>query len=162
MQDIEDDPPEPPEPEESTQESESSEAQLGLWNQFLAAIREQQRMSTFSFLSHGHFCGIQNGQAIVGFAPEDSFSKKHLEDKDVKQLLEETLKTIAGESIKIKMIIESDRAGTGQSLKKEKSNREQRKEVDEAKKKRFEQALQDPIVKKTVELFKGKIVYVSG
>ena len=41
-------------------------------------------------------------------------------------------------------------------------NEEKARAADEAKKKQIEQALKDPIVKKTVELFKGKIVYVSG
>jgi DNA polymerase-3 subunit gamma/tau len=158
---LEDDPPEPPEPEESEKQDEGAEPQQALWDQFLAAVREQ-RMSTYSFLSNGRFCGIENDQAIVGFDPENSYSKKHLEEKAVKQLLEETLKTITGKPTRIKLIIESDRAGVGAPANKGKPKREQRKEADEAKKRQFEQALQDPIVKKTVELFNGKIVYVSG
>ena len=119
-------------------------------------------MSTYSFLSNGRFCGIENDQAIVGFDPENSYSKKHLEEKTIRQLLEETLKTITGKPTRLKLIIESDRAGARKSVKREKPKKEQRREADEAKKRQFEQALKDPIVKKTVELFKGKIVYVSG
>ncbi len=164
-QDLEDDPPEPPEPEESEEEDEKAEPQLGLWNEFLAAVREQG-MSTYSFLGNGRFCGIENEQAIVCFSPANSYSKKHLEEKNVKKLLEETLKAVTGKPIKMKLIIESDSSGARQPVKrekpKEKPGSEQRRKSDEAKKQRFEQALEDPIVKKTVELFKGKIVYVSG
>ena len=150
-----------PEPLEAENDGEKEEPQLGLWNEFLGAIREQ-RMSTYSFLTSGRFCGIENGQAIVCFSPENSYHKKHLEEKNVKQLLEETLKTIVGETIKLKLIIENESARTLPPARPKVPNEEKARAADEAKKKQIEQALKDPIVKKTVELFKGKIVYVSG
>jgi DNA polymerase-3 subunit gamma/tau len=151
----------PLEPLEDDDGEEQGEPQLGLWNQFLEAIREQ-RMSTYSFLTSGRFCGIENGQAIVCFGPESAYNKKHLEEKNVKQLLEETLKTIVGDPIKIKLIIESKGSGAPARSRPKAVSEEKAKAAAEAKKKRIEQAMNDPIVKKTVELFKGKIVYVSG
>jgi hypothetical protein len=150
-----------PEPLEVEDDGQKEEPQLGLWNEFLSAIREQ-RMSTYSFLTSGHFCGIENGQAIVCFSPENNYHKKHLEEKNVKQLLEETLKTIVGEPIKIKLIIESERSRTPPPPRTEEPAEEQARAVEEAKRKQIEQAMKDPIVKKTVELFKGRIVYVGG
>jgi DNA polymerase-3 subunit gamma/tau len=150
-----------PEPLEDRETGETEEPQLGLWKQFLEAIREQ-RMSTYSFLTSGRFCGIENGHAIVCFGPESAYNKKHLEEKNVKQLLEETLKTIVGDPIKIKLIIESENTGSPAPAKPKAQAEDKAKAAEEAKKKRIEQALKDPIVKKTVELFKGKIVYVSG
>jgi hypothetical protein len=150
-----------PEPIEDRDDGEKEEPQLGLWKQFLEAIREQ-RMSTYSFLTSGRFCGIENGHAIVGFGPENAYNKKHLEEKSVKQLLEDTLETIVGEPTRIKLIIESESSRSPAPARPKAQNEDKAKAAREAKEKRIEQVLKDPIIKKTVELFKGKIVYVSG
>ena len=152
-----DEPPEPPEPEEAREE----EPQLGLWSEFLDAVREQ-RMSTYSFLSSARFCGIEKGQAIVCFDPQNAYNKKHLEEKNVKRLLEKTLESVAGKPIKIKLIIESEAAKSREPAKSEKPAQEKANAMEAAEKQRIDEALKDPMVKKIVDIFKGKIVYVGG
>jgi phage pi2 protein 07 len=119
-------------------------------------------MSIYSFLSVGRFCGVENGQAIVCFGPEKSYNKSHLERKEIRKFLEETLKKLAGVPLKMKLIIE---AGSSPALSQPPKASSPVKKADSgqsADDKLLEEAMNNPIVKKTVELFKGKIVYVSG
>jgi len=160
-------PAEPPDVEEEDTapeppaEEEENNPQLDMWRQFLNEVREQ-RMSTYSFLSAGRFCGMDNGQAVVCFDPENSYNKKHLEEKNVKKLLEETLRAVIGEPIKIKLIIESERSGTPPIPKPEIPEKSEAAKSEESKKRLVEEAMTDPIIRKVIELFKGKIVHVNG
>jgi DNA polymerase-3 subunit gamma/tau len=154
------------EPDEANETPEApsedeGEPQLNLWRQFLNEIREQ-RMSIYSFLNKGRFCGIKNGEAILCFDEESQYNKTHLERKEVKMLLEETLKSLAGTAVRLKIIIEANDSDTSPKLQ-EKVARTSHPDSQAAKKKqKVEQVLENPIVKKTVELFKGKIIYVNG
>ncbi len=150
-----------PEPADPPDEGEEGESQLGLWSEFLDAVREQ-RMSTYSFLSSGRFCGIDNGQAIICFDPKNIYNKKNLEEKSVRQLLEETLKNIVGTPTKIKLIIEDKGSGERVQAKKKQPVQGRADEAEKARRQRIEEALKDPVVKKTLEIFKGRIVYTSG
>jgi DNA polymerase-3 subunit gamma/tau len=156
--DEEEEQPEPPEPRT---EEDKGEPQLGLWRQFLDEVRAQ-RMSTYSFLSAGRFCGIEKGEAIICFDPENGYNKRHLEEKNVKKLLEETLKAVAGEPVKIKLIIESAKPEAPPASIPEPAKPKGLAESENAEKKRYEEVMNDPIVRKTIELFKGKIVHVTG
>ena len=149
------------EAEEPPAEEDENNPQLDMWRQFLNEVREQ-RMSTYSFLSAGRFCGMDNGQAIVCFDPENSYNKKHLEEKNVKKLLEETLRAVIGEPIKIKLIIESEKSGTSPIPKPGTPEKSEAAKSEESKKRLVEEAMTDPIIRKVIELFKGKIVHVSG
>ncbi|UCD58947.1 MAG: hypothetical protein JSV16_07525, partial [Candidatus Hydrogenedentota bacterium] len=158
------------EPADETQEEsgpptpsteEEGEPQLSLWRQFLDEIREQS-MSIYSFLNSGRFCGVENGQVIICFDTNSRYNKSHLERKEIKMLLEETLRTIAGVPLKIKLILEHERVHVPPPPKEAAELQEKGSRAEEAEKERMEKALSNPIVRKTIELFNGKIVYVSG
>ncbi len=154
--------PEPPEPPMEEEEEEEDKSQLSLWRQLLDEIREHS-MSTYSFLSRGRFCGVENGQAIICFDAKNSYNKAHLEKKEIKMLIEETLKAIAGAPLKVNLILEREAARKPSPPPKEAVRPEGiPNRAEEDKKRRIEKALNDPVVKKTLELFNGKIVYVSG
>jgi DNA polymerase-3 subunit gamma/tau len=166
---IREDEPEPPEAyesmeggaQESAEDSGGGEAQTGLWDKFLDAIREQ-RMSTYSFLSAGRFCGIENGHAIVAFDSSSGYHKRHLDEKNVKKLLEETLKEVSGESIKIDIILEKKGSAPRELGEKKRPKPGNVDEVEMERRKRVEEASGDPMVKKTIEIFKGRIVHVKS
>ena len=152
---------EEPEPEAPSVEDEE-QPQLGLWRQFLDEVRDQS-MSIYSFLSAGRFCGMEGGQAIVGFGSGNRFYKTHLEEKSVRKLLEETLKEVAGRPVTLKVIIESENVRAPSPPPEKASPRQAgASPAEELGKKRIEEAKSNPIVRKTIELFKGRIVHVSG
>lgn len=138
---------------------EEGEPQLDLWRQFLNEVRDHS-MSIYSYLSVGRFCGVENGQAIVCFGPQKSYNKNHLERKEVRQFLEKTLKTLAGAPLKMKLIIESEDVPPPPLPDEVPAS--DLVEPETKKDKLLEEAMSNSVVKKTVELFKGKIVYVSG
>ncbi len=155
---------EPPEESESfapSAEEEEGEPQMDLWRQLLDEVRDQS-MSIYSYLNVGRFCGVENGQAIVCFGPEKSYNKNHLERKEVRQFLEKTLKTLAGAPLKMKLIIESEDAPPPPLPNEAPASDPVPVEPETKKEKLLEEAMSNPVVKKTIELFKGKIVYVSG
>jgi len=135
---------------------EEPQSQLDLWNQFLGEI-QKHRMSIYSFLQRGSFCGLDNDQMIISFAPEHSYNRRHLEQKEMTMLLEQTLRTVSGRAIKIKMI--TAEAHPVSHRAKEPPSRTPPPEAE--KEQLVERALKNPIVKKVLELFNGKIVYVS-
>jgi DNA polymerase-3 subunit gamma/tau len=160
-------PPEEPEPEPEEESApppaDDDKPQLTLWRQLLDEVREQS-MSTYSFLSSGRFCGVENEQVIICFDAKSRYNKTHLERKEIKMLLEEILKTVVGAPLKIKIILESDEADIPPPPAPKEMIPESRRptRAEEAKKERTEKALNNPIVKKVIDLFKGKPVYVSG
>jgi hypothetical protein len=149
--------PEPPAPPAE----EGGDPQLTLWRQFLGKVREQS-MSIYSFLEKGRFCGVQSGQMIICFDDGNSYNKTHLERREIRMLLEETLKSIAGDPLRIKLIIERGDTGTPSHPGEPEPEQVKATRREEARKQSVEKALENPIVKKTAELFRGKIVYVSG
>jgi DNA polymerase-3 subunit gamma/tau len=140
---------------------EGGDPQLTLWRQFLGKVREQS-MSIYSFLEKGRFCGVQSGQMIICFDDGNSYNKTHLERREIRMLLEETLKSIAGDPLRIKLIIERGDTGTPSHPGEPEPEQVKATRREEARKQSVEKALENPIVKKTAELFRGKIVYVSG
>jgi len=152
--------PDEPEPPDSSSQEEDDQ-QLNLWRQFLDEVREQS-MSIYSFLEKGRFCGVQSGQMMISFADGNSYNKTYLERKEVRMLLEEILKTIAGNPIRLKLIVEREDSETPAISATPVQKKEKPTGAEEARQQSVEKALNNPIVKKTVELFKGKIVYVSG
>jgi DNA polymerase-3 subunit gamma/tau len=161
-----DEPAEEAEPEEPAAEPESSpppeeeEPQLNLFRRFLDKVQEHS-MSTYSFLGRGRFCGIENGQMIIAFDAVNGYHKKHLEQKNIKMLLEETLKEVAGGQMKLKLVLEREDA-PAVSQPKQVTPPTSLTEIEESKERRMEKALENPVVKKVIDLFNGKIVYVSG
>jgi DNA polymerase-3 subunit gamma/tau len=165
-----DDPPTPDDPPEVTEENGASptappkdegEPQLDLWRQVLDEVREHS-MSIYSFLNVGRFCGVQDGKAIVCFDPQNNYNKLHLEKKDIRKLIEETLKSIAGAPLKLKLIVEPQGAHQPAPPPEPIFQEDKQAKAREAEKQRIDEALDDPIVRKALDLFKGRIVYVSG
>ncbi len=153
---------EPPE-QSSPPAADDDKPQLTLWRQLLDEVREQS-MSTYSFLNGGRFCGVENEQVIICFDAKSRYHKTHLERKEIKMLLEEILRTIAGAPLKIKVVLETEEANIPLPPTPREFSSEAQKptHAEEAKKQRAEKALNNPIVKKVIELFKGKVIYVSG
>jgi DNA polymerase-3 subunit gamma/tau len=150
----------PPPAEEQGQppDVEEPQPQLDLWNQFLHKVQEQA-MSVYSYLSRASFCGIQNDQMIISFTHANSYSKIHLEQKNIKMLLEETLRSIGGRPIKLNIVLEDARPSPPPKLQRAP---EKKGSPPEEKEHLREKALKNPIVRKTLELFNGKIIYVNG
>jgi DNA polymerase-3 subunit gamma/tau len=148
-------PPPEPEPDES---SEDDKSQLSLWRQLLDEVRAHA-MSIYSFLSRGRFCGIENGQAIVCFEPEKAYNKTHLEDKQISKFLDETLTHVAGTPLKLKLILEGEMTPAPPPTKEAAV---QPPSEEDLKQRRIEKALENPVVRRALELFKAKIVYVNG
>jgi DNA polymerase-3 subunit gamma/tau len=144
-------------------EDDEGESQMDLWRQFADEVRVQ-RMSIYSFLNKGRFCGIRDGEVIICFDEASRYNKTHLEQKEVRMLLEEILKTVAGTPLRLKMIIESAPAAAASTQEpKQKVLRDDRAEATAGEAVRqVDEIRKNPVVQKTVELFKGKIVYVSG
>lgn len=151
---------EEPEPREPIPDEEG-EPQLNLWRRLLEAVQEQS-MSIYSFLERGRFCGVENGCAIICFEPENSYNKTHLEETDIKKLLEETLKSVACAPMKLKIILEEQSADPAQSKAPAPKREDKQAKLEETRQARIDKAMTNPIVKKAMELFDGKIVYVSG
>ncbi|MBI5116497.1 DNA polymerase III subunit gamma/tau [Candidatus Poribacteria bacterium] len=162
-QNLPEEPETEPEEESAPPPAEDDKPQLTLWRQLLDEVREQS-MSTYSFLSSGRFCGVENEQVIICFDAKSRYNKTHLERKEIKMLLEEILKTIVGAPLKIKLILESDEANMPPppAPKEMIPDGLRPTRAEEATKERKEKALNNPIVKKVIDLFKGKPVYVSG
>jgi DNA polymerase-3 subunit gamma/tau len=146
------------EQEEPGEAEAEPEPQLDLWSQFLGEVQKHQ-MSIYSFLNRGNFCGIENDQMIISFPHEHSYSKKHLEKKELRMLLESILSTICGRKTKIKLILED----MSSPQKQEKLAQAKPATAPEKNQEQLvEKALKNPIVQKTLELFNGKIIFVSG
>ncbi len=138
---------------------DEDEQQLRLWRELLREIREQ-RMSTYSFLSRGRFVGIENGEMLVAFDAQSKYNKTHLEQKEMRMLLEETLKAVANKPLKINFILEENAAD--QSVRKQASTEEKELiKAEEAKEARMQKVLENPVIQRTLELFQGRIVAVS-
>jgi DNA polymerase III gamma/tau subunit len=139
---------------------EEPQPQLDLWNQFLGEVQKHQ-MSVFSFLNRGNFCGMENDQMIISFPNEHSYNKEYLERKDQKMLLEGILRAVAGRKAGIKLILEET---PSPPLKEEQPGLPlaQAAPPQEDKEQLLQKALQNPVVKKALELFNGKIICVNG
>jgi hypothetical protein len=147
-----------PAEEEARPQEEEARPQLDLWNQFLGEVQKHQ-MSIFSFLSRGSFCGLENDQMLISFSPELAYNKKHLEQKELKMLLEETLRNITGRRIKINLILEQKVSAPSLRPSAAAPTKAPAPEED---KQAIERALKNPLIQKTLELFNGKIIYSVG
>ncbi len=99
-----------------------------IWDTLTLAV-SQKKMSVATYLQEGVPCAMENEQLIIGFPQAMAFQKESLEDKENKTLVEEVF------SVKLKRPLRINyRLMDG-----------------------LERSEQDTIVKKTLDVFKGKV-----
>ncbi len=159
--DLNDEPKVTDEPADQSSGEDQAPPQMDLWNQFLRDVQEKA-MSIYSYLDRGKFCGMENEQIIISFSPEFSYNKSHLEQKEVRMLLEQTLYNISKKKIRIKIIVEDassvPESAVASSAAPPRGAASQQTEKNQL----LEEALKHPLIQKTLELFKGRIVSVNG
>ncbi len=120
----------------------------GIWEAVLSKVREK-KMSTATYLSEGEPVSIKANQLTIGIPAQFILHKEVLEDTGNRQLIEAVLNDLSGGNIKINFVITNT-----QSRAEDKgpgvTNNSKLEEVLNA----------EPIVKKALELFEGKVTKV--
>lgn len=117
-----------------------------VWPVLLEKIKKKKR--TFhAYLLEGQLLEVQGNQIILSFSPKFVFHKENAEKPEVKELVETTLEQMLKREVKLKCILENN------SL--ELIPVEEKKQVPQ------EELLKDPLVKRTLELFGGKIIEIK-
>ena len=141
-------------PHTQKQEEVVSEAELGVWNDFLKFLRGENPIMA-SFLQHGRPLFIDDASVEIGFE-KGSFALDRVSEPDTLKSLEELSQRYFKKVMRLK-ITTAERI---HKPKKESKRMAQSEETDLARHLKSE-ALDNPIVKETVEIFKGKIVEVK-
>ncbi len=133
---------EPPEEEDEPKEPLSS----ALWTRFIKELRQTKRMVAMQ-LSAGVFLGFENDVCLVGFPEGQDLSLTALNKPETRKMLEETLFTICGRSVKLKL---EKRAELKPVSGTDSDKPQQPQDPMEAFK-------NDPLIRQALELFKAEI-----
>jgi DNA polymerase-3 subunit gamma/tau len=141
-------------PQTQKQEVVLRDEELGVWDDFLKFLRGENPIMA-SFLHHGRPVHIDDSSIEIGFA-KSSFAFDRVSEPDTLKALEEISQRYFKKVMKLKI--------TSTELthkpKKESKRMAQNEETDLEKHHKSD-ALANPIVKETVEIFKGRIVGVK-
>ena len=120
----------------------------GIWTDVLSKVREK-KMSTATYLAEGEPVSIKANQLTIGIPAQFILHKEVLEDTGNRQLIEAVLNDLSGGNIKINFVITNTQS------------RAEDKEVGVTSTSKLEEVLTaEPIVRKALELFEGKVTKV--
>ena len=120
---------------------EVSLSQLRQYWRKLLDILAREKMSVATFLMKGKLVGVKGNVVNVGFLPELSFHRESLENKKNKKIIEENFSRILGRQMRVTFCTLEESANQPDPVK----TQVQEPEIP-------------PIVRSTLDIFKGKIV----
>jgi DNA polymerase-3 subunit gamma/tau len=120
----------------------------GIWTDVLSKVREK-KMSTATYLAEGEPVSIKSNQLTIGIPAQFILHKEVLEDTGNRQLIEAVLNDLSGGNIKVNFVITNTQT------------RSEDKGVGVTNTGKLEEVLTaEPIVKKVLELFEGKVTKI--
>lgn len=115
----------------------SPEQILQQWSRILEEVKSERR-ALAEFLLHGEPIAVKDGTIILGFPQNLAFSKEGIEKPENRKILEESLKKILQNDYRIKCTLINSRESTSSPS-----------------------PLEEPMIRKVMEIFQGEIVGVS-
>lgn len=134
--------------DENKDDEKTLENIKGIWTDVLSKVREK-KMSTATYLAEGEPVSIKSNQLTIGIPAQFILHKEVLEDTGNRQLIETVLNALSGSNIKINFVITNTQS------------RSEDKEAGVTSTGKLEEVLTaEPMVKKALELFEGKVTKV--
>jgi hypothetical protein len=139
-----------------TQRSGSLDEILSSWTKVINYIRAR-KISIASYLQEGDPINLEGGTLTIGFAKEFQFHKEVLESPDNKKLIETAIKDMLGKELTVLLEVTESAASGIHSANNDLAGVDGLAEEDKAGGETMPED-EDPIVKKALELFNGKLV----
>lgn len=134
-------------------DTENQYHEAGLWEKILLMVQNKKK-STWSLLRNGRFVEVKGGDIIIELPGNCSFHKERLEQIEEKKFIEQCVKEVTQNNIKLKFILsknESNEKNTGNIIT----------DHGPSDQHAVNTILSEPAVKKTLELFGGHVIKIN-
>lgn len=121
-----------------------------IWEKILLSVQKKKK-STGSLLREGRFLGYKDGEITVEFPGKYSFHSQRLSQIEEKRLVEQCAKEILSSDVRLRFVLAKNDNSAENEINKVSSN-------DPSEKTEINPAFSEPAVKKTLELFGGRVI----
>lgn len=127
--------------------------EANFWEKILQIVQNKKK-STWSLLRNGRFVEVKGGDIIIEFPGNCSFHKERLEQIEEKKLIEQCIKEVTQDTIKLKFVLSKNESNEKNKISAVTDHDPSAQPVVDA-------ILSEPAVKKTLELFGGHVIKIN-
>ncbi|MCF6150156.1 MAG: DNA polymerase III subunit gamma/tau [Candidatus Kuenenia sp.] len=124
-----------------------------VWEKILKNIQHKKK-STWALFREGRFVSCESGVLVVEFPRNYSFHKQKLDQPEEKKIIEDCVKEAVREVIEVRLVV-------SENGRHEENSQGQSSGDDGGAQQTDDIVFSDPAVKKTLELFDGRVIKVN-